>query len=119
MARTLFEKYGGFGTISKIVMAFYDKVLSSEQIGPFFDDIDMSRQIDHQTKFISQIMGGPASYTDEALRQVHAHLQISQSDFDEMARLLEETLEDFDFAPADINTVMKEIRGRSPYVVNV
>lgn len=119
MARTLFEKYGGFGAISKIVMSFYDKVLASDLIGPFFDDIDMRRQIDHQTKFISQVMGGPATYTDEALRQVHAHLDISQEHFNEMAQLLEETLEDFDFEPADIKAIMREIRGRGPYVINV
>jgi len=54
MARTPFEKYGGFATVSKIVMVFYDRVLDSDIMAPFFDDVDMRRLTDHQTKFISQ-----------------------------------------------------------------
>jgi hemoglobin len=42
-------------------MAFYDRVLNSDVIGAYFDDIDMRQLIDHQTKFISQGMGGPAT----------------------------------------------------------
>lgn len=62
MAQSLFEKYGGFAQISKVVMVFYDKVLDPDLVGPFFDNIDMRRQIDHQTQFIASVMGGPASY---------------------------------------------------------
>jgi hemoglobin len=62
VAQSLFEKYGGFAQISKVVMVFYDKVLDPDLVGPFFDNIDMRRQIDHQTQFIASVMGGPASY---------------------------------------------------------
>ena len=98
-------------------MAFYDKVLDSEKIGDFFDDVDMRRLIDHQTKFISQAMGGPASYNDRQLQQLHAHLDIGTTHFDEMARLLRETLQDFDFPPDDVGLVMDEIERRRPYVI--
>ena len=43
---TLFDKYGGFATVSKVVMSFYDRVLDSDQIGEYFEDIDMKRLID-------------------------------------------------------------------------
>jgi hemoglobin len=46
---TTFDKYGGFSTVSRVVMTFYDKVLDNDTVGPYFDDIDMPRQIDHQT----------------------------------------------------------------------
>ena len=59
MARSLFDKYGGFASVSKVVMTFYTKVLDSDVIGDYFDGIDMRRLIDHQTKFIATIMGGP------------------------------------------------------------
>lgn len=55
---TMFDRYGGFTSVSKIVMSFYDKVLDSETVGPYFEDIDMKALIDHQTKFIAQVMGG-------------------------------------------------------------
>lgn len=39
--------------------------------------------VDHQTKFIALMMGGPASYTDEHLKRVHAHLGIGSTAFGE------------------------------------
>ena len=92
MAQTVFDKLGGFTAVSRIVMDFYDQVLDSETIGDFFEHTDMTMQIDHQTKFISSLLGGPASYTDEQLEKIHAHLQITNAHFDEILALLEQSL---------------------------
>ena len=117
MSSSLFQKYGGFAKVSRVVLTFYDKVLDSEQIGPFFDDTDMSRLVDHQTKFISSLLGGPASYTNERLRQLHAHLDISDADMDEMSRLLDAALEHHGFEPADRAEVIREIEARRRFIV--
>lgn len=77
----------------------------------------MRTLIDHQTKFIATLMGGPASFTDEHIARVHAHLGITDQAFDEMTTLLRETLEDFDFDQTDISAVHGEITARRPYVV--
>jgi hemoglobin len=113
----MFEKYGGFASVSKIVMSFYDKVIDSDQIGHFFDDIDMSRLIDHQTKFIASVMGGPASYTADALRQMHKAYDIGTVDYEEMSRLLRETFEEFDVKPTDIEQVMNKIESLARFVI--
>ncbi len=118
MASSLFQKYGGFAAISRVVLTFYDKVLDSDQIGDFFEKIDMKRLVDHQTKFISSLLGGPASFADERLQQLHAHLDISNQDFDEMAKLLAEALEEHGFEPADRDAVVREIEARRSYIVN-
>ena len=115
---SLFDKYGGFANISKIVLAFYEEAIDSDVIGPYFDHVDMKRLIDHQTKFIASVMGGPASYTNDALRKVHAPYDIDQSAFQEMSRLLRETLLAFDVQPADVDTVMAEIDARAHLVVS-
>ncbi|WP_417711384.1 group I truncated hemoglobin [Roseibium aggregatum] len=118
MPATLFEKYGGFGSVSRIVMTFYDKVLDSEEIGDFFDDVDMTRLIDHQTKFISYLLGGPVSYSEERLRRTHAPLDLTNEDFDEIARLLHETLVEHKFDPGDIKSVMREIEARRSAILS-
>jgi hemoglobin len=118
MSATLFQKYGGFAKVSRVVLTFYDKVLDSEQIGDFFDDIDMSRLVDHQTKFISSLLGGPAAYTDERLQQLHAHVGISDPDFDEMAKLLGEALAENGFEAGDCAAVIREIEARRSFIVN-
>jgi hemoglobin len=117
MARTPFEKYGGFATVSKIVMAFYDRVLDSDIMAPFFDDVDMRRLTDHQTKFISQALGGPAAFTDDMLRNVHAGLGIDQRAFDEMIVLFEATLREFELEEEDIHLVLGVLRSSAPVII--
>ena len=115
--QTMYEKYGGFARISRVVMAFYDTLLDSDEVGPFFDNVDMRRLVDHQTKFIASLLGGPASYDDARLRQLHAHLKIGDSHFSEMKRVLGETLLEQGFDEADVDQVMGEIEARRKLIV--
>ena len=117
VAQSMFERYGGFAKVSRVVSAFYGKVLESADLAPFFENTDMRVQIDHQTKFIASLMGGPASYSDAELQRIHARLNISDRDFREIVELLTETLEDFDFEPADIDAVREEMTRRKPLIV--
>lgn len=63
-------------------------------------------------------MGGPASYSNEALRKVHAPHKIDREAYHEMARLLRETLLEFEIEPADVDAIMSEIEARSAYVIS-
>lgn len=117
MKSTIFQRYGGFAKVSRVVTSFYDKVLDSPTASPYFANSDMKRLIDHQTKFISQVMGGPASYTDEQLERVHAHLGITEVAFMEVMGILRETLEDYDFADMDIEHVQREMMNRKNFIV--
>ena len=115
----MFERYGGFASVSKIVMSFYDKVLDSDIAGPYFDEVDMKSLIDHQTKFVAQVMGGPAEYSNEALKTVHAKHRIDKKAFDEVTVLFKEALEEFEIAPADVRAILEEITGRASYIISV
>ncbi|MDX1415838.1 MAG: group 1 truncated hemoglobin [Candidatus Promineifilaceae bacterium] len=117
MRNTIFLRYGGFASVSKVVMGFYDKVLDSPIASPYFLNTDMKRLIDHQTKFMASLMGGPASYTDEQLERIHSHLDITEEAFMEIVDLLGETLEDFDFAEADIDYVEKAMMNRKNFII--
>ena len=117
MAETIFERYGGFAAVRRIVSDFYDRVLDSPVISHHFERVDMKRLLDHQARFISSVTGGPASYTDEHLRRVHERLGITAAEFREMLVLLAETLEDFDFEQADIDFVVHELRRRQGVIV--
>jgi hemoglobin len=114
---TMFERYGGFTQISRVVSSFYDRVLDSPIMAPYFHGVDMKRQIDHQTKFIAFLMGGPASYSDEHLRSIHQHMNIGQEALNEMIELMTETLEDFDFMDEDVEAVRKQLLKRARLIV--
>ena len=117
MAKTLFERYGGFASVSKVVMAFYDKMVSSPLTGRYFAKTDMKRLIDHQTKFVATLLGGPASYTNEHLERVHADLGITEAAFMESVDLLTETLEDHGFEDADVREVEDEFMSRKNFII--
>lgn len=117
MPETLYDKYGGFAAISRVVMAFYDELLDSDVVGPFFDDVDMKRLMDHQTKFVASLLGGPADISDIRLEQAHKSLNISGEHFEEMKRILDQTLADHGFEADDRMTVMAAIEERRGQVV--
>jgi len=117
MAESLFDRYGGFSTVSRIVSDFYGRVRESDTLMPYFSHVEMHTLIDHQTKFIATLMGGPTSYTNEHLRRVHSHLDITSGAFDEGCMLLRETLEDHDVDETDIGTIVAAFRGHRDQVV--
>jgi hemoglobin len=114
---TIFDRYGGFATVSRIVSAFYEQMLDHPRVAPYFAKTDMRRLIDHQTKFLASVMGGPASYSNEQLERVHAHLSIGEKDFLAVVGVLRETLEDFDLDESDIATVCNDVMNRKRFIV--
>lgn len=118
MTQTIFERYGGFASVRKVVSAFYDKILDSERLAPYFENTNMRILIDHQTQFISTVMGGPGTMSDDILRRIHAPLNITRTHFVEMAGLLVETPEDFDYQGEDVRYVEKEILRREPLILS-
>jgi len=117
MEKSLFDKYGGFSVVSRIVLALYDKLLDDDEIGPFFDEVDLPKIVDHQTKFVSSLMGGPASFTDDHLERAHGQLVVNDRHFDQLKNLVNETLAEFNVEPDDINLVLAEFEARRALIV--
>lgn len=117
MDDSIYKKYGGFSKVSRIVLALYDRILDDDTVGPFFDDVDMNRIVDHQTKFISSLLGGPASYTDDQIQKMHNHLDIGPTEFEALLEILRDVLAEHDFEDEDIETVVAAFGGRRDLVV--
>ena len=109
MNASLFERVGGFAQVRLIVSDFYDRILDSDQLRPYFEHVDVRRLIDHQTKFVSALMGGPASFSNEHLSRAHAHMGITSGEYEELADIFRETLEDFEVPEADVERLYAHI----------
>lgn len=118
MSSSTFERYGGFRSVSKIVMAFYDLVLDSDIVGHHFDNVDMARQIDHQTRFVSGVMGGPTSLSDDRLKAVHSHIRITDAEFDEIISLFKQALKAHDLETDDIAAICKVMEAKRSLIVH-
>ncbi|UYN94480.1 MAG: group 1 truncated hemoglobin [Enhydrobacter sp.] len=117
MAQTVLARSGGFARVRHVVAAIYDKALDHEMLQRHFMNVDMARLIDHQTKMITGIMDGDSAFDDDTLRRAHARLGVTAPEFDEMGRILRETLEDFAFPPHDVDHVCQEFARRRHLVV--
>jgi hemoglobin len=117
MQRTVFERVGGFARVRLMVSDFYEKVLDSPVLLPYFEEVDMRRLIDHQTRFFAAVMGGPASFTDEQLARTHHRLRVTDAAFDEMVILFQETLEDHGLGDRDVGRLVAHIEALRPRVV--
>lgn len=105
--QTLFEKYGGYETVSKLVSAFYEKVLADDELAPYFDNVDMERLMAHQTNFIGMVLGGPANqYTGRDLKSAHQSLKITSHHFGLVAGHLQSTLIECGVESQDVATIL-------------
>jgi hemoglobin len=114
---TLYERLGGRDAIETVVDEFYDRVLADPQLAPYFEDVDMASQRAHQTAFIVAVTGGPAEYDGDDMREAHAHLDLSESDFEAVAGHLDDALAECGVADEDRETVISEVASLKPAVL--
>ena len=117
MEQSLFEKYGGFATIHKVVEHFYDGVLDNDILSPYFEDVDMSQLIDHQTRFFASAMGGPASFDDNHLENMHRGRGITEEAWDAVVAVLLDTLNAFNVEEGDIQLIAGAVASKKPLIV--
>ncbi|KGJ91777.1 group I truncated hemoglobin [Colwellia psychrerythraea] len=108
---SLYDKYGGFDTFSMVVGNFYQKILDSEELAPYFETVNMERLMSHQTQFIATALGGPDKYARVDLRAVHAPYKITVPHFHEVVELLEESLDEASVEQEDISSIITLISG--------
>ncbi|MDA8354576.1 MAG: globin [Firmicutes bacterium] len=59
---TIYDRIGGYPTISRIVEAFYPRVQRDPLLAPIFPD-DIRPVMEKQRLFLTQFFGGPPLYT--------------------------------------------------------
>lgn len=107
-APSLYERLGGAPAVETAVEVFYRKLLADERAAPFFDDVDMDRQIAKQASFLTMAFGGPNNYTGADLRSAHAKLLdrgMGDAHVDVVVELLGETLRELGVGEAEIGEV--------------
>ncbi len=117
MSDTLFDKYGGFETLSTIVSNFYDKILDSDTLKGYFENTNMERLMSHQTNFIAKALGGPDKYDGGDLAAVHADMGITTEEFMEVAELLEESLDEAEVDEEDIKAIISTVASLKDQIV--
>jgi hemoglobin len=113
----VFARSGGFARVRYVVEAIYDRAVDHEKLQRHFAGIDMARLIDHQIKMITGLMEGRVAFDDDTLRRAHARLKVNGPEFDALAGIVRQTLEEFGYPERDVEHVCREFERRRPLVV--
>ena len=93
------------------------RALDSDVVGHFFERVSMARLVDHQTRMIAGLLGGPADIADARLAEAHAHLHADHHHFDEIVALLNETLIEAGFEKRDLAIAVAAVEARRSLIV--
>ena len=113
----LFDKYGGFETLAKLVHEFYSKLLEDSEIKPYFQAVDLEKLMQHQVNFLGLALGGPNKYEGKDLGVAHKHLNISEEHFLIVAGYLEEVLDEAGVDESDIAAIMAVVGSTKEQIV--
>ncbi len=118
MREPVFKRFGGAKGVSRLVFRFYDLVMQSDRLRPFFDGVDMPRLVEHQAAFVVAILTGQSDRSDAELAVLHAHLDIGAAEFDEMMDLLAAAIAEEGHPPAEADRVLRHFRRMRERLVN-
>ena len=102
MKKSLYERIGGDTAVRATVAKLYDKILSDDELAPFFDHVDIERLRHSQHSFVSYAFGGMPHYTGRSLREAHSGAVangLSDRHFDLVAAHLRAAMEELAVAP--------------------
>jgi hemoglobin len=117
--QSLYEKFGGHDGVKAVVDTFYEAVLAHPDVAPFFSETNMKKQRLHQTNFISLVLGGPNKYEGKSLREAHAHMKLTDKEFNVIAELLSNALRKHGVSEEDITSVLKVVATTHDDVLNL
>ena len=103
------EQVGGDDFVAEAVENFYRRLRSDPVVGDFFASADVVQLETHQRMFLTAALGGPDAYEGRDMRAAHAHLEITDRDFDLFLECLAETLAEVEAAPERVAEVMEAL----------
>ena len=118
MTENLYKTLGGEGAIKALVESFYQKVLSDQELIPYFQGRHLGRLKQHQALFLSQALGGPKQYKGRQMRESHEGLGITSAHFMKVAGYLEATLTELGVPADQISEVLALVGSLKGEIVN-
>jgi methyl-accepting chemotaxis protein len=115
---SLFERIGGEAALKAAIDVFYTKLLADPDLRMFFESTDLAWLKGRLFTFITQALGGPASYKGRNMRRAHQKIAIEQFHFDKTAGHLVATLQELGVESSLIDRLIQVIAPLSEQIVN-
>ena len=95
---SLFERIGGMDTLNKVHETFYTKIFADPWLSQYFTIRPREHQVQQQTTFTAQLMGGPKRYMGKPPQDAHQFMMITEELFELRTNLLIESLNEHSLA---------------------
>ena len=105
-SNALFDRLGGTSAVAQIVQDMYRRVLSDEELAPFFEGVSMERLRKMQYHFLASAFDGPAEYSGAELTKIHAGRGIKQKHFAKFCGHFADALEARNVDPRDVDDAL-------------
>lgn len=106
---SIYEAIGGGSLVGEAVENFYAKLQADPVIAEFFEESDVGGLKSHQRMFLTSVFGGPDAYEGRDMRAAHAHLPITDTDFDRFLAHLVEILTELGAATERVAEVLEAL----------
>ena len=116
---TLYEQLGERTGIARIVEDLLFLIVDDERINQQFKGVDVADFHRNLTDQLCQLSGGPCTYTGRGMREVHADMAISDTQFNALTQDLILAMEANDVPTGAQNQLLKRLIPLYPAVRNL
>lgn len=120
---SLYDRLGGVYAIATVVDDFIDRLLVNDTLNanPAIkaarDQVPKAGLKYRVTALVCQVTGGPENYTGRSMKDAHAHLNITESEWQAMVADFKKTLEKFKVPEKEQGELLSIIESTKPDIV--
>lgn len=118
-ARDLYQQLGERSGIAAIVEDLLFLIVDDDRINQQFKGMDVARFHRNLTDQLCQLSGGPCTYSGGEMRELHADMAITDTQFNALAENLILAMEQNDIATGAQNRLLKRLIPLYPDVRNL
>jgi hemoglobin len=122
MQRNLYERLGGYDSISAVIDDFMQRQFTDKQVGRFYvgHSTNSKKRLSQLiTEMLCEVTGGPAKYIGRDMRTAHAGLGITGGDWQLAVKNLTVSLDKFKVLQKEKDELLVIIAGLMPVIVEL
>lgn len=117
LKNTIYDRYGGYNFFHECIYQLYREMYDHPEISYHFVGVDIDVLSKHQTQYLIRNIGGPKIYGGKPIKWVHRNMDITDFQFDEIAKAFAKAFRDKGMAEEDVKTIIKFVASRRQDVV--
>lgn len=115
---SLYERLGEKGAIVAVVDDFVGNVGNDARINHYFENTDIPNLKAKLVDQICQASGGPCTYTGRDMKSTHAHMGVSEADFNALVEDLVKSLNKFNVSQREQDDLLALLSPMKPDIVS-